>query len=383
MTFNYRNGGLEMSYKVTISGTVLEKCIEHVSFCVDTFNDGQTTPRNSIIITGQIDTEEGTAGLYNWALLSGANPDCYKEVTVEQYQKTLLVRKVTFSKAFVIDYSESYSNSTGTGTFTLYIRQLLSKEIEVTSEETNSKSNVVSEVANTIKEPAEVVQEKVAVVPKAESTKKTAMSFTDRLAKNNELQDNRNIPDIPPAFRQTEFASTYEARIGQTPAETNTKVGFERKEKRGESLCTLKPPPDTELKKILDEAGINGIEYRNAVPDFSPTAKAQVEIDHMYGGIGANGNKARRSNFAQADEKLTEQLNKSPELASKFGMKSGEITADDVKDYRMENNLTWHELNDTKTVQLVPSEINGTFGHLGGVGEINAGAFKSGGFAAN
>ena len=36
-----------------------------------------------------------------------------------------------------------------------------------------------------------------------------------------------------------------------------------------------------------------------------------------------------------------------------------------------------HELNDTKTMQLVPTEINATFGHLGGVGEINSGAYET------
>ena len=36
-----------------------------------------------------------------------------------------------------------------------------------------------------------------------------------------------------------------------------------------------------------------------------------------------------------------------------------------------------------KTIQLVPSEINGKFGHLGGVGEINAGAFKPGNLPIN
>ncbi|MNO66586.1 hypothetical protein D3C76_573800 [compost metagenome] len=32
--------------------------------------------------------------------------------------------------------------------------------------------------------------------------------------------------DIPPAFKQTEFASSYEARFIQTPSELNTKVKF-------------------------------------------------------------------------------------------------------------------------------------------------------------
>ncbi len=72
--------------------------------------------------------------------------------------------------------------------------------------------------------------------------------------------------DIPPAFKQEEFASTYESRFKQKPAETNSNVVFEGV--RGESLCTLKPPPDPTLQKILNEAGINGIEYKNGVPDF-------------------------------------------------------------------------------------------------------------------
>ncbi|GEC93731.1 HNH endonuclease [Brevibacillus brevis] len=188
-----------------------------------------------------------------------------------------------------------------------------------------------------------------------------------------------NGTNIPPAFKQTKFASSYEARYNQTPSPDYLKVGFEGT--RGESLCTLKPPPDPQLKRILDEAGIDGIQYKNAVPDFSPVAKAQVEIEYMLGGKGTYGGKARRENFIQSDQKLAEQLNNSPELARQFGMESGRISAKDVKVYREKNKLTWHELNDVKTMQLVPTNINSTFGHLGGVGEINAGAFEPGGFA--
>ena len=85
--------------------------------------------------------------------------------------------------------------------------------------------------------------------------------------------------EVPPAFRQTDFASSYEARYNQTPSPINSKVEFEGI--RGESLNTLKPPPDPKLKRILDEAGIKGIQYKNGVPDFSPVSKAQIEIDYM------------------------------------------------------------------------------------------------------
>lgn len=34
----------------------------------------------------------------------------------------------------------------------------------------------------------------------------------------------------------------------------------------------------------LNEAGINGIGYKNGVPDYSPVAKAQIKVDYMLGG---------------------------------------------------------------------------------------------------
>lgn len=127
---------------------------------------------------------------------------------------------------------------------------------------------------------------------------------------------------------------------------------------------------------MLNEAGVDGILYRNAVPDFSPVSRAEVEIDYMLGGNGATGNKARDLNFQQANAKLAEKLNESPQLAQAFGMEAGNIKVSDIEKYRVKNDLTWHELNDGRTVQLVPSEINSSFGHLGGVGEINAGIYK-------
>lgn len=63
--------------------------------------------------------------------------------------------------------------------------------------------------------------------------------------------------------------------------------------------------------------------------------------------------------FALADETLAKQKG---------------VSVQDIVAWRKENNLTWHECNDTKTMQAIPSKINSVFGHLGGVGEINAAA---------
>ena len=183
------------------------------------------------------------------------------------------------------------------------------------------------------------------------------------------------------AFDQEEFATTKEERISRTPSEKNENVRFEGE--RGNSKCVPKDP-NSKTAKILKENGVDGVEYKNGVPDFSPTSRGEVQIDHMNGGTGRMGAKARQSNFAQADTVMANELNADPATAKQIGItpKNGSIyTKADVSRYRQSNGLTWHELNDGKHMQLVPTEINAEFTHVGGVGEINAGAYAPGGFA--
>jgi len=214
----------KMSYRVTISGgTILEECIQHVAFKVDIPNDysRSTTPRNSMIITGQIDINEGTAFLYQWSLLPGTNLNCYKEVTVEQYQKNLLVRKVSFCKAFVVDYSESYSNYDGAGSFTLYIRQFVGKDISLDTQETQkiSKTETTDNEANTENEQKPIIQETKSSLPPITSNKSN-ISFTDRIAKQKDLQDNisQDGYDEIKKFREQSGFQPYSDDSGDTVA---------------------------------------------------------------------------------------------------------------------------------------------------------------------
>ncbi|MCD7835590.1 MAG: HNH endonuclease [Lachnospiraceae bacterium] len=153
---------------------------------------------------------------------------------------------------------------------------------------------------------------------------------------------------------------------------------------RGNSKCIPKDS-NSKLAKTLNDCGVDGIEYKNGVADLSPTSKGEVQIEHMVGGEGKMGTKARQWNFGQADNAMATELNADPSAAKSLGLspKNGNsFTSSDIKTYRKNNDLTWHELNDTKTMQLVPTEVNAKFTHLGGVGEINAGAYSPGGFAA-
>jgi len=135
--------------------------------------------------------------------------------------------------------------------------------------------------------------------------------------------------------------STTKERIKYTPSETHGCWTGER----GNSIFISN---DSRVTQFFDADSLRGIEYQDGMPDFSPFANAEVEIDNMT----VN----RYMNFKLADEKLAEQTGRS---------------AKEVEKWREENNYTWHELNDARTMQLVPSKINAPiFKHLGGVGEL-------------
>jgi len=146
--------------------------------------------------------------------------------------------------------------------------------------------------------------------------------------------------DVDPKY------SSYEQRVKTTPVNKGQWIN-ERAESHFISDKT------GEVKEYLDEAGVDGVEYKNGMPDFSPFSKGEVKLDNMTND--------RKSNFSTADEALAE----------KWSTPDEKWTADDIADWREDNKYTWHELNDLETIQLVPSKINSVFKHLGGVGEYN------------
>lgn len=104
--------------------------------------------------------------------------------------------------------------------------------------------------------------------------------------------------------------------------------------------------------QILDKYGIDGIEFKNGEPDFSPVAKGTVEIDHFTDNRYGKG-----GNFDQACERLAEQRG---------------CTKEEVKAWMKENKYTWHERSDCKTMDKVSTEIHGNIRHSGGISEAKA-----------
>lgn len=149
--------------------------------------------------------------------------------------------------------------------------------------------------------------------------------------------------------------SKYNARLVQTP--NDDEFGHWSGD-RGESdyiYDKSKTIRISEDKYMTVEAGTK-VTYRNGVPDFAPFQEAQVKIPSMTN--------SRPKNFKQADEALAEYW-------TKIKHNNQTWTAKDVEAYRTSNGLTWHEMNNMESMQLVPTEVNAGFGHLGGVGEYN------------
>lgn len=108
-------------------------------------------------------------------------------------------------------------------------------------------------------------------------------------------------------------------------------------------------PDHKTYRQIFEKYGIDGITFKDGFPDFSEVSRGQVEIDDF--------SDDRASNFDQADQKMAEQKGCTPE---------------DVAKWRKENGYTWHECQDCKTMQKVPTEIHGNIPHSGGVSEYKS-----------
>ena len=165
---------------------------------------------------------------------------------------------------------------------------------------------------------------------------------------------------------QEGYQSTYEERLKFTPVDTECERG-KWAGNRGESKYI--PTTDTEagarVVERLSEYNLNGIEYQDAIPNFSECAEDSVEIDMTDD---------RLSNFAKAYQEFAKKWN--------VEMKNGRSnwTAREVQTYKIQNRLSIHECPDRKTCQLISQDIHDYFRHSGGVFECKkSGAQNVGG----
>lgn len=166
--------------------------------------------------------------------------------------------------------------------------------------------------------------------------------------------------DLPKEIKQPQDINTLKQADLPRTQDLQTKAFIPRENGRWTDVpgdSTWKPDSTAIPKKdnpegktwgeILIKYDIDGIEFKDGDPDFSPVAQHEVKIE--------NFTEDRSKNFAQADKKLAEELGISPR---------------EVKELREKEGYTWHECKDCKTMQLVPKEIHNNIPHAGGISEM-------------
>lgn len=177
---------------------------------------------------------------------------------------------------------------------------------------------------------------------------------------------------IKPSVESCDYPSTYKERLDRTPTTENPHGKWSGD--RGESMFV---PTDDRLRELLQSKGVEGINYKDAIPDFDPIAEAKVTIQgmsqHRLSQMGENGERIV-GNYEKADIECAKAWN----LEQRDG--KDDWTHQDVKNWREANGCTWHEDNDMKTCCLVPTIAHETCRHLGGVSEIKKALNQIGGF---
>jgi hypothetical protein len=111
-------------------------------------------------------------------------------------------------------------------------------------------------------------------------------------------------------------------------------------------------PKDPELKEILSKKGLDGIVYKDGIPDFSKIAVDKVTITQKYLKDLANPTEDQVRYYMRKEAKEI--------LAEKMGI-------EDIGKWLKDNVYTIHEEIDMKTLTVVPTKVNEYFKHYGGV----------------
>lgn len=106
-------------------------------------------------------------------------------------------------------------------------------------------------------------------------------------------------------------------------------------------------PNNLSWGEILDKYGLAGIKFKEGFPVFAEISNGTVEIDDFETG----GSDAKDRNFKRADIAMAKQRG---------------CAVDEVRKWRNNNNNTWHECEDKRTMQLVPHEVHANVTHDGG-----------------
>lgn len=120
-----------------------KETITMVKYDSDTPDDSNARATDlsvTLIIEGKIspsvsgDQEDDSRKLALWSVIPAESVDAYRTASLEVISAGQMVRKIMMPNAFVVDYTETYGNQSGTGVFMLKIKQKKEKVKEVTIE---------------------------------------------------------------------------------------------------------------------------------------------------------------------------------------------------------------------------------------------------------
>lgn len=204
---------------------------------------------------------------------------------------------------------------------------------------------------NAVLQAAENLDSNVVDIDKSELTEKAKEQISELKELHENLSGEDLTESVDSAIKKVLDASV---RTDHLPSENN---GNWVSGTRGNGKFVLNDSAVIKVKdgiyvtgKLLKEKyGLDGVIYKDNDPDFKPYAISNnivttVPVDNMP----TNRNKSYR---------LAEQY-----CAEKFG-----LTRKQVRQYMEENNLTWHETPDRKSIMPIPTEINAAYTHTGGI----------------
>ena len=109
-----------------------ENIVQMVTASLDTPNNVRAKSTQMCLtlqIAGKLQADDNgslnsqTVKLFEWSMISPEEEDVYRTVTVEFNHGGQCFRRITLDTAFVVDYDERYSTSSGVGDFFMTIRQ--------------------------------------------------------------------------------------------------------------------------------------------------------------------------------------------------------------------------------------------------------------------
>lgn len=132
--------GLRLKIEGSESIELRETSIINMEFGADIPHDSNarsTDLGSTVLIKGKIlaalggEAADDTSKIARWSLVPAENADCYRKVQIDVVNASQIVRQIIIPNAFVVDYEEDFTDETGTGIFTLLIKQKKDKMAEL------------------------------------------------------------------------------------------------------------------------------------------------------------------------------------------------------------------------------------------------------------